>query len=62
MKKVGLVNPVPVSVVREMEADFVIAVDLNHDIVSKKEINKSSVPDSATLAQDKRISKKGCHS
>ena len=49
----GLVNPVPVSVVREMGADFVIAVDLNHDIVSKKGINKSSVPDSATLAQDK---------
>ena len=32
----GLVNPVPVSVAREMVADFVIAVDLNHDIVSKK--------------------------
>jgi len=32
----GLVNPVPVSVAREMGADFVIAVDLNHDIVSKK--------------------------
>ena len=32
----GLVNPVPVSVARNMGADFVIAVDLNHDIVSKK--------------------------
>jgi NTE family protein len=32
----GLVNPVPVCVAREMVADFVIAVDLNHDIVSKK--------------------------
>ncbi len=32
----GLVNPVPVSVAREMGADFVIAVDLNHDLVEKK--------------------------
>ncbi|RLE20638.1 MAG: patatin, partial [Acidobacteria bacterium] len=32
----GLVNPVPVSVVRKMGADFVIAVDLNHDIVEGK--------------------------
>lgn len=40
----GLVNPVPVSVVRQMGADFVIAVDLNHDIVGKKGISKTSVP------------------
>lgn len=32
----GMVDPVPVSVVREMGAEFVIAVDLNHDIVEKK--------------------------
>jgi NTE family protein len=32
----GLVNPVPVSVVRKMGADYVIAVDLNHDVVAKK--------------------------
>ena len=32
----GLVNPVPVSVVKSMGADRVIAVDLNHDIVSGK--------------------------
>ena len=32
----GLVNPVPVSAVRNMGADFVIAVDLNHDIVKKR--------------------------
>ncbi|MCD4653715.1 patatin-like phospholipase family protein [bacterium] len=31
----GLVNPVPVSAVRDMGADYVIAVDLNHDIVKK---------------------------
>ena len=32
----GMVNPVPVSVVREMGADFVIAVDLSHDMVTKR--------------------------
>jgi len=32
----GMVNPVPVSVVKDMGADFVIAVDLNHDIMGKK--------------------------
>lgn len=32
----GLVNPVPVSVARAMGADVVIAVDLNHEIVSGK--------------------------
>lgn len=32
----GLVNPVPVSTVREMGASFIIAVDLNHDIVQKR--------------------------
>jgi NTE family protein len=41
----GLVNPVPVSVAREMGADFVIAVDLNHNIVGRKE-SKISTPDS----------------
>jgi len=32
----GLVNPVPVRTVREMGADFVIAVDLNYDLVQRK--------------------------
>lgn len=32
----GLVNPVPVSTARSMGAEFVIAVDLNHDIVTGK--------------------------
>jgi len=32
----GLVNPVPVSTVRSMGAEFIIAVDLNHDIVEGK--------------------------
>lgn len=39
----GLVNPIPVSAVREMGADFVIAVNLNHDIIGKKAINKPSI-------------------
>ena len=44
----GLVNPVPVSVVRDMGADFVIAVDLNHDIVGTK--NKTIKRASASSA------------
>lgn len=32
----GLVNPVPVSTVRNMGASFIVAVDLNHDIVQKR--------------------------
>ena len=32
----GLVNPVPTSTVRDMGAEFVISVDLNHDIVAGK--------------------------
>ncbi|MEA2039091.1 MAG: patatin-like phospholipase family protein [Thermodesulfobacteriota bacterium] len=58
----GLVNPVPVSVVRNMGADFVIAVDLNHDIVSKKGIGKSSIPGSVSCpaeTEDGRNSEKG---
>ena len=46
----GLVNPVPVSVVRKMGADFVIAIDLNHDIVGKKGISKTPVPNSTASA------------
>lgn len=34
----GLVNPVPVSVARALGADFVIAIDLNHEIVSGKNL------------------------
>jgi NTE family protein len=40
----GLANPVPVSITREMGADFIIAVDLNHDIVGKKGYRKTIVP------------------
>jgi len=41
----GLVNPVPVSVVREMGADFVIAVDLSHGIVGKKKSLQDTSPE-----------------
>jgi len=40
----GLVNPVPVSVVREMGADFVIAIDLNHDILARRGLKKPPSP------------------
>lgn len=38
----GLVDPVPVSVVRSMGADQVIAVDLNSDIVSRRGSGRTS--------------------
>lgn len=47
----GLVNPVPVNVVRKMGAEFVIAVDLNHDIVKKKGIHKRTDTHSDSVAQ-----------
>ena len=40
----GLVNPVPVSVVRSMGADIVIAVNLNHDVVVGKAPKRVSKP------------------
>jgi len=48
----GLVNPVPVSVVRKMGADLVIAVDLNHDIIDKKGLKKASITNSTALAHN----------
>jgi NTE family protein len=38
----GLVNPVPVSTVRSLGADFVIAVDVNHGIVAGKTPEKET--------------------
>jgi NTE family protein len=46
----GLSNPVPVSVAREMGADVVIAVDLNHHIVSGKNFKPLRDPGGATPA------------
>lgn len=38
----GLVNPVPVNVVKDFGADVIIAVDLNHDIVVKRFLHKKA--------------------
>lgn len=51
----GLVNPVPVNVVRQMGADFVIAVDLNHDIVGKKGVVNHSIFKSETVSSDRDV-------
>ncbi|MBW1862883.1 MAG: patatin-like phospholipase family protein [Deltaproteobacteria bacterium] len=51
----ALVNPVPVSVVREMGADFVIAIDLNHDIIGKKSAGKASISTSDNMSSNKEI-------
>lgn len=47
----GLVNPVPVSVVRNMGADYVIAVNLNRGIVDKKR-SANSIRPVAPLLKD----------
>jgi len=49
----ALVNPVPVNVVREMGADYVIAVDLNHNLVGRKK-SKSLTPDSNLKPLEKK--------
>jgi len=51
----ALINPVPVSVVRQMGADLVIAVDLNHYIVGKKGISGDLSANSGTLDPGKGI-------
>lgn len=50
----GLTNPVPVSVVRAMGADIVIAVDLNHDIVAGKNF-KSQRLDMPVAAREGKL-------
>ena len=45
----GLVNPVPVSAVRKMGADYVIAVDLNYDIIHKRKAT-GTVPVDSSVA------------
>ena len=51
----GLVNPVPVDVVRGMGADFVIAVDINHDLMASRE--ESPPPAPASQKRDSRRDK-----
>ena len=41
----GLVNPVPVSVVKDMGADYVIAVDLNHGLLDYNSLEYKRDPD-----------------
>jgi NTE family protein len=38
----GVINPLPVSVVRDMGADIVIAVDLNHSFMKEKPVPKNT--------------------
>lgn len=40
----GLVNPVPVNVLRDMGAEFVIAVDLSHGVVGRKMARDRTAP------------------
>ena len=47
----GLVNPVPVSVARAMGAELVVAVDLNHDIVTNRTVRASAPSNGNSLAQ-----------
>ncbi len=57
----GMVNPVPVSVLRDMGAEFVIAVDLNQGIVEKKGYGgRSERPHSAhrRISWPRRLSEK----
>ena len=44
----GLVNPVPVSVVRQMGADFVVAVDLSHDFPKIDDGGRHLAPEEET--------------
>jgi NTE family protein len=48
----GLTNPVPVSAVRAMGADFVIAVDLNHEIIAGKNMKPLLAADKASDEED----------
>lgn len=45
----GLVNPVPVSLARAMGADFIIAVNLNEDLLGRRLVSKDA-PDEAAAA------------
>jgi len=38
----GVINPLPVSVVRDMGADIIIAVDLNHSFMKEKSVPKKT--------------------
>jgi NTE family protein len=48
----GLTNPVPVSAARAMGADFVIAIDLNHEIVAGKNLKPLGGKRKSSKAED----------
>ena len=48
----ALVDPVPVGVARAMEADIVIAVDLNSGLVSRREIQKQAQMEQNSMAEE----------
>ena len=51
----GLTNPVPVSAVRAMGADIVIAVDLNHEIIAGKNLKPLLPAEKNNSAEDRCI-------
>lgn len=53
----GLVNPVPVSLCRAMDADIVIAVDLGTDVVSQRYRQAEAVAEGATHGWRQRVSR-----
>lgn len=46
----GLVNPVPVSVGRAMGADFIIAVNLNEDLLGRRLVSEPELPPESAVA------------
>ncbi len=53
----GMANPVPVSVLRDMGADFVIAVDINHDIVGGRKHTRTARKTRRSQRQRTRLTK-----
>ncbi|KIX15297.1 patatin-like phospholipase family protein [Dethiosulfatarculus sandiegensis] len=53
----GLVNPVPVSAVRGLGADFIIAVDLSHDLFNKDPEPEQIAPPQATEIEPPNLAK-----
>lgn len=51
----GLVNPVPVSLCRAMGADFVIAVDLNSQVLHHRNLQRRSEEEKRLLERQQRI-------
>ncbi len=52
----GLVNPIPISTVRDMGADIVIAVNLNHDLIYERSFAKKLNKNKIHISKRKAIS------